>query len=138
MATSFAVTVVSADKSLFEGNAKMIAATAINGEIGILAGHTPFIATLKAGQVRITLEDNTEEVIYVSGGVLEAQPAQVIILADSADRADSLSIEKIEQAKARAQELRNNSSLGSPDYKRAQDELIQAQAQMAALRRLRK
>lgn len=138
MAATFTVTVVSADRQLFQGEVSMIAATALQGELGILAGHTPMLAALKAGQVRLTLADGQEEIIYVSSGVLEVQPKQTIILADAAERADALSREKIEAAKARAQSVMQTGKVGSIDYMQAQNELIQAAAQMAALRRLRK
>ena len=85
MANTFHVSMVSADRQLYSGKAERLVATAERGELGILAGHAPFLSILKAGQVRLTLPDGKEEVIYISGGFIEVQQGQTIILADDAD-----------------------------------------------------
>lgn len=99
MANAFRVSVVSQDRSLYEGTVQQIAVTAASGELGILAGHTPLMASLKPGQVRLTLESGAEEVIYISGGFLEVQAQQTIILADSAERAAELDEAKVASGK---------------------------------------
>ncbi|QLB12126.1 ATP synthase F1 subcomplex epsilon subunit [Bisgaardia hudsonensis] len=98
------LTVVSAEESIFTGNVKSIQATGIEGELGILPGHTPLLTSIKPGIVKLTLEDNTEEVIYVSGGFLEVQPTIVTVLADVAIRGEELDGERILAAKRRAEE----------------------------------
>lgn len=138
MAKSFHVNMVSADRQLFNGEVTAIAATTVTGEVGILAGHTPLLAMLKPGQVRLTLEDGKEEVIYVSGGFLEVQPGQTVILADEAERAQSLNEEKIQAAKARAEAAMREGAKNRMDYAKAQVELAQATAQLAALKRIHK
>lgn len=138
MAKSFHVNMVSADRQLFNGEVTAIAATTVTGEVGILAGHTPLLAMLKPGQVRLTLEDGKEEVIYVSGGFLEVQPGQTVILADEAERAESLNEEKIQAAKARAEAAMREGAKNRMDYAKAQVELAQATAQLAALKRIHK
>lgn len=138
MTKSFHVNMVSADRQLFSGKVVSIAATTVTGEIGVLAGHTPLLAMLKPGQVRLTLEDGKEEVIYVSGGFLEVQPGQTVILADEAERAESLNEEKIQAAKARAEAAMREGAKNRIDYAKAQVELAQATAQLAALKRSKK
>lgn len=138
MAKSFHVNMVSADRQLFNGEVTAIAATTVTGEVGILAGHTPLLAMLKPGQVRLTLKDGKEEVIYVSGGFLEVQPGQTVILADEAERAESLNEEKIQAAKARAEAAMREGAKNRMDYAKAQVELAQATAQLAALKRIHK
>ncbi len=136
MAKTFFVSVVSQDRSLYEGEVVQIVSTASTGEIGILAGHIPLMAALKPGQVRLTLENGEEEVIYISGGFLEVQPDQTIILADEAARAEELDEEAVRQAKARAEE-RKNGELDADADRKVHAELAQISAQLAAIRRFK-
>ncbi len=121
MAT-FECRVVSAKESLYTGRVKALIAAGQEGELGILAGHTPLITLLKPGVLRLVLEDNSEEVIYVSGGVLEAQPKNVMVLADSAERAANLDEVKIAEARRAAETMLAN-----------QSDTLQTNAALAAL-----
>lgn len=103
MAT-FNLTVVSAEQKIFSGNVKSVQATGIEGELGVLPGHTPLLTAIKPGIVKFTLENDNEEVIYVSGGFLEVQPTIVTVLADVAIRGQELDRERILAAKKRAEE----------------------------------
>ena len=84
------VEVVSAENEIFSGEATVVIATAEAGELGIYPQHTPLLTTLRAGDVRIQTEDGEEQVIYVSGGILEVTPKKVTVLSDTAIRADDL------------------------------------------------
>lgn len=137
MAKSFHVSVVSPDQSLYDGDVVRIVVTAETGELGILADHIPLMASLKPGQVRLTMENDGEEVIYVSGGFIEVQPRQTIILADVAERAEDLDEKTVKQAKQRAEQLIDGDGKGI-DCTRIQIELAQLTAQLAAIRRNRK
>lgn len=103
MAT-FNLTIVSAERKIFEGEVKQIQATGVEGELGILPGHTPLLTAIKPGIVKFTLKDGNEEVIYVSGGFLEVQPTIVTVLADVAIRGNELDSERILAAKKRAED----------------------------------
>jgi len=103
MAT-FNLTIVSAERKIFEGEVKQIQATGVEGELGILPGHTPLLTAIKPGIVKFTLQDGNEEVIYVSGGFLEVQPNIVTVLADVAIRGRELDAERIREAKRKAEE----------------------------------
>lgn len=103
MAT-FNLTIVSAERKIFEGEVKQIQATGVEGELGILPGHTPLLTAIKPGIVKFTLQDGNEEVIYVSGGFLEVQPNIVTVLADVAIRGSELDAERIRKAKRKAEE----------------------------------
>lgn len=103
MAT-FKLTVVSAEQHIFNGDVKSIQATGTEGELGILAGHLPLLTAIKPGIIKITLEDDTEEVIYISGGFLEVQPTVVTVLADVAIRGEELDGERILEAKRKAEQ----------------------------------
>ncbi|MFC0036403.1 F0F1 ATP synthase subunit epsilon [Cardiobacterium valvarum] len=135
MANTFHVSMVSADRQLYSGEAERLVATAERGELGILAGHAPFLSILKAGQVRLTLPDSKEEVIYISGGFIEVQQGQTIILADDAERAEQLDEERVREARRRAEEKMRDKTSTKLELARAQAELAQTMAQLAAIRR---
>jgi F-type H+-transporting ATPase subunit epsilon len=75
MTTSIHVDVVSAEESIYSGEAKFVALPGESGELGILPRHTPLITRIKPGAVRIEKADGSgEEFIFVAGGILEVQP----------------------------------------------------------------
>ncbi len=102
--------VVSVNESIFSGTIKMLVAKGVGGELGIMPGHTPLITLLQPGPVRVQREDGSEEVIYVSGGVLEVQPHVITLLADSAIRAHDLDEAQILEARKHAETLLANQS----------------------------
>ena len=130
------VDVVSAEASIFSGEAKFVALPGESGELGILPKHTPLITRIRPGAVRIEKADGGEEFVFVAGGILEVQPGIVTVLADTAIRGKDLDEAKATEAKQRAEEaIRNNKS--DVDAAAAQAELITAVAQLAAIRKLR-
>jgi F-type H+-transporting ATPase subunit epsilon len=92
---------------------------------------------LQPGEIRITKQDGTHEIYYVSGGMLEVQPYKVTVLADVVMRADELNEEAARAAKARAEEMINNRQ-SEIDYSVAAAELARAVAQIRAIQKLRK
>ena len=130
------VDVVSAEESIFSGEAKFVALPGEAGELGIYPRHTPLITRIKAGSVRIEKADGTEEFIFVAGGILEVQPNRVTVLSDTAVRGKDLDDEKANAAKAAAEEALKNAK-GELDIARAQSELAVMAAQIAALRKYR-
>jgi F-type H+-transporting ATPase subunit epsilon len=138
MAMTLHVDIVSAEKSLYSGIAEVVIAPGTRGELGIYPRHTPLLTTLKPGSVRIKVPDQAEEeLVYVSGGILEVQPNVVTILSDSAVRGADLDEAKILEAKRAAEEAMKNKA-ATIDYAQAQVELAQAVAQLAAIKKLRK
>ena len=130
------VDVVSAEESIFSGEARFVALPGEAGELGIYPRHTPLITRIKAGSVRIEKADGTEEFIFVAGGLLEVQPNWVTVLSDTAIRGKDLDDEKANAAKALAEEALKNAK-GELDIARAQSELLVMAAQIAALRKFR-
>jgi F-type H+-transporting ATPase subunit epsilon len=130
------VDVVSAEESIFSGEARFVALPGEAGELGIFPRHTPLITRIKAGSVRIELADGSEEFIFVAGGLLEVQPNCVTVLSDTAVRGKDLDDEKANAAKAIAEEALKNAK-GELDIARAQSELFVMAAQIAALRKFR-
>ena len=130
------VDVVSAEESIFSGEAKFVALPGENGELGILPQHTPLITRIKPGAVRIQTPDDKEEFIFVAGGILEVQPHGVTVLADTAVRGKDLDEAKAAEAKAIAEEALKNAK-SDIDLAAAQAELATLAAQIAAARKLR-
>ncbi len=136
MAMTLHVDIVSAEKLIYSGTAQMVSATAELGEVGILPRHSQMLTKLKPGQVRIQISDTQEEVIYVSGGILEVQPHVVTVLADTAERAHDLDEAAAMAAKERAEQAMADKK-SDFDYAKAQAELAEAIAQIRAIERLR-
>ena len=131
------VDVVSAEEAIFEGEAEFVALPGESGELGIYPQHTPLITRIRPGAVRIKLPGKTEEeLVFVAGGILEVQPNRVTVLADTAIRGHDLDEAKAEDARKKAEEALANRS-ADIDYAKAQAELMEAMAQIAAIRKLR-
>ncbi|OUR75178.1 F0F1 ATP synthase subunit epsilon [Colwellia psychrerythraea] len=124
--------VVSAEESLFSGSIKSLQITGSEGELGIMPGHAPLLTSLKPGMALITKEDGTEEVIYLSGGMLEVQPNNVIVLADVATRAADLDEQAALEAKKQA-EANMNANGVDVDYAAVSAELARAEAQLRVI-----
>jgi F-type H+-transporting ATPase subunit epsilon len=130
------VDVVSAEQSIFSGEAKFVALPGEAGELGIYPRHTPLITRIKAGSVRIEKADGSEEFVFVAGGILEVQPGCVTVLSDTAIRGDDLDEAKANTARQAAEEALKNAK-GELDLAKAQSELAIMAAQIAALRKFR-
>ena len=131
------VDVVSAEESIFSGEAKFVALPGENGELGILPRHTPLITRIKPGAVRIEKADGSgEEFVFVAGGILEVQPGTVTVLADTAIRGHDLDEAKATEAKRLAEDAMKNAK-SDIDFAKAQSEFAAMAAQIAALRKFR-
>ena len=138
MANLIHVDVVSAEEQIFSGNAEFVVLPGEMGELGIYPRHTPLITRIRPGTVRLRIPgQNAEELIFVSGGILEVQPDSVTVLADTAVRGHDLDEAKALEAKQRAEEALHDRS-AEIDYAKASAELAEAIAQLAAIQRLRK
>ncbi len=132
------VDVVSAEESIFAGEAKFVVLPGESGELGIMPGHTPLISRIRPGTVKIVLADSGEEVsVFVAGGILEVQPGGVTVLSDTAIRAEDLDEAKALQARERAEEALRNAK-DREDIAVVEAELAMLAAQVAAARRLTK
>lgn len=126
------VDVVSQEGSVFKNKARMVSLRGSEGEMGISYGHTQLLSTMPAGVVSITKEDGSLETLFVSGGVVEVQPNQVIILADVMERAQDMSKAAAEEAKAKA-EAALKSSETKVDLEEARQMLAEAEARLKTL-----
>ena len=136
MANTIHVDVVSAEESIYSGEAEFVVLPGEAGELGIYPRHTPLITRIKPGQVRIR-NGAEEELIFVAGGIVEVQPKAVTVLADTAIRGHDLDEAKALEAKRQAEEAIQNRT-GKLEISQAQAELATAVAQIAAIQKLRK
>jgi len=130
------VDVVSAEESIFSGEAKFVALPGEAGELGILPGHIPLITRIKPGAVRIEKADGGEEFVFVAGGILEVQPHCITVLSDTAIRGHDLDEAKASEARKAAEEAVKNAK-SDIDLAKATSELAVMAAQIAALRKYR-
>ena len=128
------VDVVSAEESIFSGEAVFVALPGEAGELGIKPRHTPLITRIKAGTVRIQMADGSEEFVFVAGGILEVQPDCVTVLSDTAIRGKDLDDEKANAAKAAAEDALKNAK-SELDIARIQSEIAVMAAEIAAERK---
>ncbi|AUM01113.1 F0F1 ATP synthase subunit epsilon [Zoogloeaceae bacteirum Par-f-2] len=138
MAMTVHVDIVSAEEQIFSGLAEFVALPGEAGELGILPGHMPLMTRIKPGAVRVKVPNQAEdELVFVAGGILEVQPGLVTVLADTAIRGRDLDEAKALEAKRKAEEAMANQT-SQLDYAKAQAELAEAIAQLAAIQKLRK
>ena len=131
------VDIVSAEQQIYSGEAQRLIAPGEAGELGILPEHIPLLTRVKPGVLRILpAEGGEEEIIYVSGGMMEVQPDGVTVLADTSVRAHDLDEAKAMEAERLAKEAISNRT-GAMEVAQAQAELAEASAQLAAIRKLR-
>ncbi|WP_416886850.1 F0F1 ATP synthase subunit epsilon [Marinospirillum sp.] len=137
MAMTMHCNIVSAEKKLFDGRAEMVVAKGVQGELGILPGHTPLLTELQPGTVKVIKQNGEEELIYVSSGFLEVQPDVVTVLADSAERASNIDEAAAKEAMEAAQRAMQDKT-GEMEFAQAASQLAQAAAQLRTLQQLRK
>ena len=137
MAKTIHVDIVSAEQAIYSGEAERVIAPGEAGELGILPDHIPLLTRIKPGTLRIIPSgEGEEEVIYVSGGMMEVQPDVITVLADTSVRAHDLDEAKALEAKRAAEEALVNRT-GKLEVAKALAELAEAAAQLAAIRKLR-
>jgi F-type H+-transporting ATPase subunit epsilon len=131
------VDVVSAEESIFAGEAEFVVLPGEAGELGIYPRHTPLITRIKPGVVRIKPAGRSEEEqVFVAGGILEVQPHVVTVLADTAIRGKDLDEAKAQEALKRAEEARRNAT-NELEIAKVEAEMSALAAQLAAIRKLR-
>ena len=138
MANTIHIDVVSAEESIYSGEAEFVVLPGESGELGIYPRHIPLITRIKPGAVRIKPAGGGEEqLIFVAGGVLEVQPKVITVLADTAIRGADLDEAKANEALAKAEEARRNAK-DKVSQATAEAEFSHFAAQIAAIRKLRK
>ena len=131
------VDIVSAEREIFAGDAEMVFAPAVLGEVGILPGHATMLTQLRPGEVRVQIKGGEQQAFYVSGGMLEVQPRMVTVLSDTALRAHDIDEAAVLKAKQEAEDALRDRS-GKIDFAKAQAELAELAAQLQTIQRLRR
>lgn len=135
MASTIRVDIVSAEQQLFSGEAEMVVAPTVDGEIGILPGHAQLVASLKPGEVRVSVRDEEQAIsLFVSGGILEVQPNHVTVLSDTAVRAKDLDEAAALEAKKKAEDALAMTR-SAVDIAQAQALLAESIAQLNMIRK---
>ncbi|MGH8660305.1 MAG: F0F1 ATP synthase subunit epsilon [Burkholderiales bacterium] len=137
MASTIHIDVVSAEESIYSGEAEFVVLPGEMGELGIYPRHTPLITRIKPGTVRIQpAGGGEEELIFVAGGILEVQPKVITVLADTAIRGHDLDEAKANEALKKAEEARR-SARDKQEVAAVEAEVATLAAQLAAIRKLR-
>ena len=136
-AATIHIDVVSAEASIFSGEAEFVVLPGEMGELGIYPRHTPLITRIRPGAVRILKPGGEEELVFVAGGILEVQPKLVTVLADTAIRGHDLDEAKANEAIKKAEEARAKVS-DKQEIAVVEGELAMLAAQLAAIRKLRR
>jgi len=126
------LSIVSAHESIFSGCIKSLQITGCEGELGIIPGHAPLLTALTPGMARFITKDDTEEVLYIAGGMLEVQPKSIIVLADVIKRVNDIDVQAALAAKQRAEEQMNKTN-GDIDFATLAAELARAVAQLRVI-----
>ncbi|MDP2264963.1 MAG: F0F1 ATP synthase subunit epsilon [Thiobacillus sp.] len=137
MAMTMHVDVVSIEASIFSGRVERVVAPAEMGEVGIYPGHAPLLTRLKPGVVRLKIPYQAQEnIVYVSGGMLEVQPGGVTILADIAIREKDVEEGTLEDERRKAEETMRN-RVTAAEYARLEVELTKALMSLQGIQKLR-
>lgn len=103
MAENIRLEVVTPEKAVVSEPVQIVMAPGSLGEFGVLAGHTPFLTTLKTGSLKYRDESGRERFVFISGGFAEALPDRVTVLAESAERRKDIDVERAKAAAERAE-----------------------------------
>jgi F-type H+-transporting ATPase subunit epsilon len=138
LANTIHIDVVSAEESIFSGEAEFVVLPGEAGELGIYPRHTPLITRIRPGAVRIKpAGGGEEELIFVAGGILEVQPKLITVLADTAIRGHDLDEAKANEALQKAEEARR-AARDRQEIAAVESEVSMLAAQLAAIRKMRK
>lgn len=132
MAISVHLDIVSTESQIFSGLIETLVVTGEMGELGIYPGHAPLLTGIKPGYIKIIKQGGSEELFYISGGMLEVQPTLLTILADTVVRATELDEEAVLKSKASAEQLLANKKDGT-DFSKVLIQLARATAQLKTL-----
>ena len=123
---AFALEIVTPERVIYSGQVASLQAPGSEGSFGVLAGHMPLLASLQVGLLRFAEEGGNEVQMAVSGGFTEVGREQVIVLAETAERAEEVDIQRAESSRQRAEERLARRHEEQVDVTRAQAALSRA------------
>jgi F-type H+-transporting ATPase subunit epsilon len=119
MANKILLEVVTPDRLLVSKEVDVVVATSVEGEFGVLYGHVPFLANLAIGELRFK-DGNATEYAAVAGGFAEITGSKVTILAEAAELAREIDVDRVKRARDRAEQRLTKSQTEQIDYARAE------------------
>ena len=135
-AKTFRLEIVSAERSLFSGEANFVVVPGVDGELGIFPNHTPLLTKIKPGTLKFHAKDEPEETLFfVAGGFLEVQPTVVTVLADTVVRSEEIDQARAEESKRNAEEAISKAPEDKIALATAQAELSYAMAELRTLQK---
>ncbi|WP_214759618.1 F0F1 ATP synthase subunit epsilon [Exiguobacterium sp. s146] len=114
------VNVVTPDGAAYEGEARMVIAKSVTGELGILPKHIPMVTPLDISVLKLRHEDGGRTLIALSGGFMEVRPDTVTILAETAEMAETIDYDRASAAKVRAERRLQDTKLSDLEFRRAE------------------
>jgi F-type H+-transporting ATPase subunit epsilon len=130
--------IVTAERTVFEGDVDLVLAPGMGGQLGILPHHAPLMTALSFGELVLRREGLPDEFIAIGGGFMEAGPEHVIILADSAERAEEIDVARAEEARQRARETMAQKRKEDVDFARAEASLRRSLIRLKVAQRRRR
>lgn len=130
--------IVTIERKVFDDHVNMVVAPGVEGVLGILPRHAPLLTTLSFGELQVKRPGQEDLFFSIGGGVMEVQPDHVIVLADSAERAEEINIARAEEARKRAEELLTQSKQEREDLERAEQTLRRSVTRIKVARRRRR
>ncbi len=128
---SFECNIVTQERTVFSGEIKSVSLPGTEGRMGILPNHSPLLTTLAFGEVLVRTPNGEEQFFAIGGGYAEVQPDKVIVLADSAEQAEEIDLERAERARERAEKAMAEGIKEDPDkYAQIQASLMRAQIRL--------
>lgn len=128
---TFTCNIVTQERTVFSGEVKSVSLPGTEGRMGVLPNHSPLLTTLGFGEVVVRDPAGEEQYFAIGGGFAEVQPDHVIVLADSAEQAEEIDIERAEQARSHAEKAMAEGVKEDPDtYAQIQAALLRAQVRM--------
>jgi len=135
-AKTFRLEIVSAERSLFSGEANFVVVPGVDGDLGIFPNHTPLLTKIKPGTLKFHAKDEPEETLFfVAGGFLEVQPTVVTVLADTVIRGEEIDQARAEESKKKAEEAISKAPEDKIALATAQAELSYAMAELRTLQK---
>ena len=133
---TFRLEIVSAERSLFSGEANFVVVPGVDGELGIFPNHTPLLTKIKPGTLKFHAKEESEETLFfVAGGFLEVQPTVVTVLADTVIRGEEIDQARAEESKKKAEEAISKAPEDKIALATAQAELSYAMAELRTLQK---
>jgi F-type H+-transporting ATPase subunit epsilon len=135
--SSLKLDIVTAERVVYSQEVDTVVAPGVEGQLGILPHHAPLMTILQAGEL-VARRGSEEDILAISGGFLEVRPDRVIVLADSAERAEEIDVARAEAARRRAEERLRNRKAEGIDETRAEASLRRAIARISVAEKVQR